>query len=47
MIALYDYVQRVRAELRNGYFTYSGRAPVEAELAASVTQQAELGPAFD
>jgi hypothetical protein len=47
MIALYDHIQQLRAELRGCFFTRSERAAVQAELAAAVAQQAELDRAFD
>ena len=47
MIALYDHIQELRAELRGCYFTRRERAAVEAELARAVRQQAELERAFD
>jgi len=47
MIALYDYIQQLRAELRNCLFTRRERANVQAELAKAVAEQAELDRAFD
>ena len=47
MIALYDHIQELRAELRGCYFTRSERAAVQAELAQAVAEQAELDRAFD
>ena len=47
MIALYDHIQQLRAELRGCYFTRSEYAAVEAELRAAVAKQAELERAFD
>ena len=41
MIALYDHVQELRAELR-GCMTRRERKAVRAELAAAVAAQAEL-----
>ena len=41
MIALYDHIQELRAELR-GCLTRSERATVQAELAAAVAAQREL-----
>jgi hypothetical protein len=41
MIALYDHIQELRAELR-GCMTRRERAAVQAELAAAVAAQAEL-----
>jgi 2-phospho-L-lactate guanylyltransferase (CobY/MobA/RfbA family) len=47
MIALYDHIQELRAELRGCYFTGRERAAVEAELANAIAEQAELDRAFD
>jgi hypothetical protein len=47
MIALYDHIQQLRAELRSCYFTRRERAQVEAELAKAIAEQAELDCAFD
>ncbi|HEY1258272.1 MAG TPA: hypothetical protein VH397_07095 [Xanthobacteraceae bacterium] len=47
MIALYDHIQQLRAELRGCYFTRRERTAVEAEFAAAVAQQAELERACD
>jgi len=47
MIALYDHIQQLRAELRGCYFTRSERAAVQAELARALAGQAELDRAFD
>jgi hypothetical protein len=47
MIALYDHIQELRAELRGCYFSRSERATVQAELAQALAQQAELDRAFD
>ena len=47
MIALYDHIQELRAELRGCYFTRRERAAVQAELMRAVAQQAELDRAFD
>ena len=47
MIALYDHIQQLRAELRSCYFTRRERGAVEAELAAAVAQQAALERTFD
>jgi hypothetical protein len=47
MIALYDHIQELRAELRSCYFTHGERAQVEAELAKAIVEQAELDRAFD
>ena len=47
MIALYDHIQQLRAELRGCHFTRSERAVVQAELANALAEQAELDHAFD
>jgi len=47
MIALYDHIQELRAELRSCYFTRRERAAVQAELTQAVAEQAELDRAFD
>jgi septal ring factor EnvC (AmiA/AmiB activator) len=47
MIALYDHIQELRAELRSCYMTRRERAAVQAELARAVAEQAELDRAFD
>ena len=47
MIALYDHIQQLRAELRGCYFTRRERAVVQAELAQAIAEQAELDRAFD
>ena len=47
MIALYDHIQELRAELRGCCFTRRERARVEAELAKAIAEQAELERAFD
>jgi hypothetical protein len=47
MIALYDHIQELRAELRGCYFTRRERARVEAELATAIAAQAEIDRAFD
>ena len=44
MIALYDHIQELRAELR-GSMTRRERAAVQAELAAAVAAETELGRA--
>jgi hypothetical protein len=41
MIALYDHIQELRAELR-GCMTRRERAAVQAELASAIVAQAEL-----
>ena len=43
MIALYDHIQQLRAELRGCCFTRRERA----ELAKAITDQAKLDRAFD
>ena len=47
MIALYDHIQELRAELRGCTMTRRERAQVQAELANAITAQAELDRAFD
>ena len=47
MIALYDHIQELRAELRGCYFTRRERANVQAELTQALAEQAELDRAFD
>jgi hypothetical protein len=47
MIALYDHIQQLRAELRGCYMTRRERAAVQAELAKALAEQAELDRAFD
>jgi hypothetical protein len=42
MIALYDHIQELRAELRGCCMTRRERAAVQAELAAAVAAQAEI-----
>jgi hypothetical protein len=42
MIALYDHIQELRAELRGCCTTRRERAAVRAELAAAVAAQLEL-----
>jgi hypothetical protein len=44
MIALYDHIQELRAELQSCYFTRRERAAVEAELAAAVAQASGTRP---
>ena len=46
MIALYDHIQQLRAELRGCYFTRSERVAVQTELAKALAEQAELDRAF-
>ena len=47
MIALYDHIQELRAELRGCYFTRRERANVQAELTRALAEQAELDRTFD
>jgi hypothetical protein len=47
MIALYDHIQELRAELRGCYFTRRERAGVQAELSKVLAEQAELDRVFD
>ena len=47
MIALYDHIQELRAELRGCTMTRRERANVQAELAKALAEQAELDRAFD
>jgi hypothetical protein len=47
MIALYDHIQELRAELRGCYFTRRERAAVQAELTQALAEQAALDRAFD
>jgi hypothetical protein len=47
MIALYDHIQQLRAELRGCYFTRRERAAVQAELTSALARQAELDRDFD
>ena len=47
MIALYDQIQELRAELRGCYMTRRERAQVQTELAKAIEEQAELDRAFD
>ena len=47
MIALYDHIQELRAELRGCVMTRRERAQVQAELAVAIAEQAELDRAFD
>jgi len=42
MIALYDHIQELRAELRGCTMTRRERASVQAELARPIVEQAEL-----
>jgi hypothetical protein len=47
MIALYDHIQELRAELRGCVMTRRERAQVQAELARAVEEQAQIDRAFD
>lgn len=47
MIALYDHIQELRAELRSCHLTRRERAETEAELARAIARQAELDRRFD
>jgi hypothetical protein len=47
MIALYDHIQQLRAELRGCYMTRCERAVVQAEFVKALAEQAELDDAFD
>ena len=47
MIALYDHIHELRAELRGCTMTRHERAQVQAELAKAIAEQAELDRAFD
>ena len=47
MIALYDHIHQLRAELRGCCFTRREREQVEAELAKAIAEQAALDRAFD
>lgn len=47
MIALYDHIRELRAELRGCIMTRRERAQVQAELAKAIAEQAELDRAFD
>jgi hypothetical protein len=47
MIALYDHIQQLRAELLSCCFTRRERAAVQAELAKALAEQAELDRAFE
>ena len=46
MIALYDHIQELRAELCGCHFTRRERAQVKAELARAIAEHAELDRAF-
>ena len=47
MIALYDHIQQLRAELRGCALTRRERAQAQAELVKAIEEQAELDRAFD
>ena len=47
MIAIYDHIHELRAELRSCTMTRRERATVQAELARAIAEQAELDRAFD
>jgi len=47
MIALYDHIQELRAELRGCCMTRRERVAVQAELAKAVAAQAELDRAAE
>jgi hypothetical protein len=47
MIALYDHIQELRAELRGCSFTRRERAALQAELARARAAQAALDRAFE
>jgi hypothetical protein len=47
MIALYDQIQELRAELRGCALTRRERAQAQAELVQAIAQQAALDGAFD
>ena len=47
MIALYDDIQELRAELRGCVMTRRERATLEAELARAIAEHAELDRAAD
>ena len=47
MLALYDHIQELRAELRSCDLTPRERTETEAELANSTAEQAELDRRFD
>ena len=46
MIALYDHIHELPAELRGCHFTRRERQRVEAELAKATAEQAELDRTF-
>jgi hypothetical protein len=47
MIALYDHIQELRAELGGCIMTRRERADVQAELASALAEQARLDREFD
>ena len=47
MIALYDHIQELRAELRDCLLTRSQRATIEAELERAIAHHAELDRVAD
>ncbi len=47
MIALYDHIQELRAELQGCVMSRRERAQVHAELARAIAEQAEIERAFD
>jgi hypothetical protein len=47
MIALYDHIQHLRAELRGCYMLRRERAAVQAELTQALAEQAGIDCAFD
>ena len=47
MIALYDHIQELRAELRGCVMSRRERAQAQTELAKAIAQQAEIERAFD
>jgi hypothetical protein len=47
MIALYDHIQELRAELRGCTMTRRERASMQAELARAIAEQAKLDRAVD
>ncbi len=47
MIALYDHIQELRAELRGCAMTQDERAQALAELERAMVEQAELDRAFE
>jgi len=47
MIALYDHIQELRAELRGCCMTRRERAATQAELARAIAAQSEIDRAFE